>query len=54
MSEQEKFIDRLWWQAWATNRKLEKAASAQERRELARHLESIEDELERFLRELSA
>jgi hypothetical protein len=49
MSEQERVIDRLWWRAWATNRKMERAASARKRREFARYLASIEDELERFL-----
>lgn len=49
MSEEEKRIDGLWWRAWATNRKMERAGNVQERRTLARHLESIEDALERFL-----
>ena len=54
MSEEEKRIERLWWRAWATNRKMERAGNVQERRALARHLESIENELERYLCEVSA
>ena len=42
-------IDRLWWRAWATNRKMERAADARERRALAQHIAEIEDELERFV-----
>jgi hypothetical protein len=53
MSDEEKRIDRLWWRAWATNKKLEAARKVQDRRDLARHLESIEDELEQFLCEVA-
>ena len=53
MSDEEKRIDRLWWRAWATNRKLERAANVGERRDLVRHLASIEDELEQFLCEVT-
>lgn len=53
MSDEEKRIDRLWWRAWATNKKLEAARKVPERRELARHLEGIEDELERYMEALA-
>jgi len=52
VSEEERRIDRLWWRAWSTNRKMEVAlreGRCEEWRDLAWHLVGIEDELERFV-----
>ena len=49
MSADGRIIDRLFWRAWTVSKRMERAVGTQERREAGRYLESIEDELERFL-----
>ena len=49
MSETEKVLDRLWWRAWATHKKMDLCTNRKEWKALALHLVSIEDELEQFI-----